>query len=195
MATKQQITETDGIYFITITCYNWLHLFEISNSYSAVYDWFKVLKENHHFITGYVIMPNHLHALIGFSNSGKNINRIIGNGKRFMAYDLVDKLKKQNQEVILSQLAQGVNDSDRKRGKLHEVFKSSFDIKECFTKKFIIQKLNYIHNNPCTGKWNLADCPANYIHSSAGFYGNDVQGIFPVDHIMQLMDIDLSSQV
>ncbi len=29
-------------------------------------------------------MPNHFHALIGFSNSGKNINRIIGNGKRFM---------------------------------------------------------------------------------------------------------------
>jgi REP element-mobilizing transposase RayT len=195
MATKQQITETDGIYFITITCYNWLHLFEISNSYNAVYDWFKVLKDNHHFITGYVIMPNYLHALIGFSNSGKNINCIIGNGKRFMVYDVVDKLEKQNHEIILNQLAQAVNASDRKRGKLHEVFKPSFDIKECFTKKFIIQKLNYIHNNPCTGKWNLADCPANYIHSSAGFYYNGVQGIFPVDNIMQLMDIDLSLKI
>ena len=146
-------------------------------------------------MTGYVIMPNHLHALIGFSNSGKNINRIIGNGKRFMVYDVVDKLEKQNKEIILNQLAQAVNASDRKRGKLHEVFKPSFDIKECFTKKFIIQKLNYIHNNPCTGKWSLADCPADYIHSSAGFYYTGMQGIFPVDNIMQLMDIDLTLRI
>ena len=37
----------------------------------AVYKWFEYLKQNNHFITGYVIMPNHLHALIAFSNSGK----------------------------------------------------------------------------------------------------------------------------
>src|SRR5450432_706644 len=101
MSVKQQITENDGIYFITITCYHWLHLFEITNSYSAVYDWFNNLKISNHYITGYVIMPNHLHALIGFSNSGKNINRITGNGKRFMAYDIIDKLKEQKNEIIL----------------------------------------------------------------------------------------------
>ena len=195
VSVKQQITETDGIYFITITCYNWLHLFEVSKSYSSVYDWFKYLKDNSHYITGYVIMPNHLHALIGFSNSGKNINGIVGNGKRFMAYNIVDKLKKQNNEIILDQLSKAVNASDKKRGKLHEVFKPSFDIKECFTKKFVIQKLNYIHNNPCSGKWNLSDCPENYIYSSAGFYYTGVQGIFPVENIMELMDIDLSEQI
>ena len=107
MSVKQQITETDGIYFITITCYNWLHLFEISNSYSAVYDWFINLKKSHHYITGYVIMPNHLHALIGFSNSARNINRIIGNGKRFMAYDIIDKLEEQRNENIFSSIIKG----------------------------------------------------------------------------------------
>ena len=84
-----------------------------------------------------VIMPNHLHALSSFSNSGKNINRIVGNGKRFMAYDLVEKLNNTNNEIILQQLSDGVNTSDKKRGKLHEVFEPSFDIKECFTEKFI----------------------------------------------------------
>ncbi len=56
-------------------------------------------------------------------------------------------------------MANGVTASER--GKLHEVFESSFDIKECFSKRIIIQKLNYIHFNPCTGKWMLADCPEN----------------------------------
>ncbi len=178
MAVKQQITETDGIYFLTITCYNWLHLFEIAGAYSAVYNWFNVLKKNGNHVAAYVIMPNHLHALIGFANSGKNINGIIGNGKRFMAYDIIDKLKEQKNEIILNQLSLGVNASDKKRGKLHELYEPSFDIKECFTKKFIIQKLNYIHNNPCSGKWNLADSEENYIHSSAGFYSSGIQGFF-----------------
>jgi hypothetical protein len=192
MSVKQQLNETDGIYFVTITCFNWLHLYEITAGYDLVYKWFDSLKANKHYVTGYVIMPNHLHALIGFSNSGKKLDKIIGNGKRFMAYGIVDKLHEQHSEVVLQKLAQGVNISDRKRGKLHEVFESSFDIKECFTKKFITQKLDYIHNNPCTGKWNLADCPENYVHSSAGFYYKDLQGIYPVDNIMDVMQIDLA---
>jgi REP element-mobilizing transposase RayT len=91
MSVKKEIAELFGTYFITITCHNWLHLFDITKSYETVYNWFDYLKKNHHFINGYVIMPNHLHALISFSNSGKKINRIVGNGKRFMAYDLVEK--------------------------------------------------------------------------------------------------------
>lgn len=38
-------------------------------------------------IIGYVIMPNHIHVLIDFIKTHQTINTIIGNGKRFMAYD------------------------------------------------------------------------------------------------------------
>ncbi len=100
MAVKQQISAADGTYFITITCFRWLHLFEISDAYDCVYNWFNVLRKNGHYINGYVIMPNHLHALISFSNTGKNINTIIGNGKRFMAYDIVARLEKANNDDI-----------------------------------------------------------------------------------------------
>ena len=195
MAVKQQISATDGTFFITITCFNWLHLFEISNAYDCVYKWFNVLKKSGHFINGYVIMPNHLHALISFVNTGKNINTIIGNGKRFLAYDIIERLQETNNDIILAKLSNAVKPSDKKRGKLHEVFEDSFDNKECFTKKFILQKLDYIHWNPCSGKWNLAACPEEYVHSSAGFYIKGMQGIFSVDDIMQMMDIDLSKKI
>jgi hypothetical protein len=195
MAVKQQISATDGTYFITITCLNWLDLFEISNAYDSVYKWFNVLRKGGHYINGYVIMPNHLHALISFSNTGKNINTIIGNGKRFMAYDIVERLQETNNEIILAKLSNAVKPSDKKRGKLHEVFEDSFDNKECFTKKFILQKLDYIHWNPCRGKWNLAASPDEYVHSSASFYYKGVQGIFAVDNIIQMMDIDLSKKI
>jgi len=40
--------------------------FKITNGYDAVYSWFDHLKSKGHYITGYVIMPNHLHVLIAF---------------------------------------------------------------------------------------------------------------------------------
>ncbi|MEO6869034.1 MAG: hypothetical protein ABI168_05275, partial [Ginsengibacter sp.] len=76
---------------------------------------------------------------------------------------------------LLYELKKGVSPSDQKRGKLHQVFEPSFDIKECFSEHFIRQKLNYIHYNPCTGKWQLANCPEDYIHSSALFYSTGIQ--------------------
>jgi REP element-mobilizing transposase RayT len=91
LSTKRQIPESEGVYFITITCYKWLPLFELTSGYDIVYNWFDHLKGKGHYITGYVIMPNHLHALIGFTKSDTSINAIIGNGKRFMAYELVER--------------------------------------------------------------------------------------------------------
>ncbi|MBA3674785.1 MAG: transposase [Chitinophagaceae bacterium] len=50
---------------------------------------FNYLKEKGHYIAGYVIMPNHIHALLAFSKTDKKINKIIGNGKRFLAYEII----------------------------------------------------------------------------------------------------------
>lgn len=93
MSVRKQITESFGIYFITFTCARWVPLFEITNRYQAEYNWFDYLKQNEPNIVGYVIMPNHVHVIIAFGNSGKSINRIIANGKNFMAYELVKLLK------------------------------------------------------------------------------------------------------
>ena len=70
---------------------HWLPLFETTISYDTVYKWFD--HPDGHYMIGYVIMPNHLHALIDFGNSRKNINTIVSNGKRFMAYEIVKRLQ------------------------------------------------------------------------------------------------------
>ena len=46
-------------------------------------------------------MANHLHALIAFSNSGKSINKITDNGKRFLAYEIVKRLVQKGNYIIL----------------------------------------------------------------------------------------------
>ena len=192
MSIRKLITENEGVYFITFTCYKWMPLIEKTNSYDMVYKQFNYLQKSGHYIIGYVIMPNHLHVLIAFKNSGKTVNRIIGNMKRFMAYEIVKKLQQNNEKEILDTLTAGVNATDKSRGKLHEVFEPSFDCKECRSNKFIYQKLNYMHNNPCTGKWNLANNATAYKHSSAKFYVTGEQSIFEVKNFMELEDINLT---
>lgn len=192
MTVRRQIPDPFGIYSITFTCARWLHLFSITNSYSSVYKWFDYLKLQRHYINGYVIMPNHVHAVIAFVNTGKSINTIIGNGKRFIAYELVSQLKVQQHFDILATMEQWVNSIDKKRNKKHEVFEPSFDHKECIGTEFIEQKLNYIHMNPCRWNPSLVEHPEDYLHSSAKYYITGEHSIYEVCNYMLLDDMDLT---
>ncbi len=188
MPVRRNIANNDGIYFITFTCTNWIPLFEITHAYDCVYNWFNVLKNDGHFIIGYVIMPNHLHTIISFKNLGKSINSIVSNGKRFIAYDIVKKLGEQKNTNILYQLSKARNASEIKANKKHKVFETSFDWKCCDSDKFVEQKLQYIHSNPCKGKWNLVDSSIDYLHCSAKYYLTGEQGIYEVKNYKAIAD-------
>ena len=181
MSIKTAQHEKEVIYFCTITCNNWMPLFKITEFYDAVYNWFDVMREKNNQINGYVIMPNHLHVLIRVDKESVEINKLVGNGKRFMAYDMIKRLKKLNRNDLLAQLESAVNQEEKNKGKLHNVFEASFDCKPCYTKTFLEQKLDYIHHNPCAGKWNLAKEFTDYKHSSAAFYELDKSAVFAVD--------------
>ena len=85
-------------------------------------------------------MPNHLHATIAFRKTTKGINTIVDDGKRFIGYKIVKRLKKQGRDDLILQSEKAGNSSDKNKGKLHEVWEDSFDWKECNSSKFIIQK-------------------------------------------------------
>ena len=192
MPVKIKIAEPQGTYFITFTCCNWLPLIQLANAYDSVYKWFDFLVKNGHYIIGYVIMPNHVHVLISFKNTDQSINTIVGNGKRFMAYEIVKRLKVNGEVKLLTNLELAVSDKDKLRKKRHEVWKNSFDWKECNSNEFIEQKLNYIHLNPCQRKWNLSNTPEDYKPSSAKFYICGMQGNYPITNYLELADIEFS---
>lgn len=170
MTTKIKIFENDHTYFITFTCYNWLPLFEITSLYEHIYNWFDILIKKHCQIIGYVIMPNHIHILVFISSKSGKIDTLIGNGKRFMAYQIVENLKRKNDFKTLNKLVKGLNINEIKKKKQHQVFEPSFDIKICYTNDFVQQKLDYIHLNPVSKKWKLTNDFREYEHSSAKFY-------------------------
>ena len=74
MPVKRAIPPNNGMFFIIFIGYQWLSLMDTINEYDIIYKWFDHLKSNHHFINGYAIMPNQVHALISFINTAQSIN-------------------------------------------------------------------------------------------------------------------------
>jgi len=170
MTVKRKYTKTDTFYYITFTCFQWISLFEITDLYDFTYEWFEKLVFRKVYLSGYVIMPNHIHILVYTKNSKESINTIIGTGKRFMAYEIVKRLKNLNDIDLLKKMEDAVSVKEKERNKKHQVFEPSFDIKDIYTEKFVRQKLNYMHKNLMSGKWKLVEHYLDYTHSSARFY-------------------------
>ena len=186
MSVRSLKSETGTSYFCTITNCNWLPLFEVTDFYNKIYDWFDFLKKRGDFIIGYVIMPNHLHCIIYLQKNSPIINDVIGEAKRLMSYSIVSKLKKRKEIDLLIKLQFAVSDYEKRKGLIQKVFEDSFDGKECYTYDFIKQKLHYMHFNPV--KKGLCNFPSDYIHSSAKFYETGIDGIYPVTHYLDVYE-------
>lgn len=165
----------------------------ITEGYKFVYSWFDILQAQGHFITGYVIMPNHVHDTIAFRKTTKSINKIIEDGIRFIGYAMGKRLQEQRLNELLHYLQDGVNDSDCQKDKVHEIWEDSFDWKECTSDIFTWQKLDYLHENPCVGKWSLAGNAMEYPHSSARFYLTGIHAAYRVLNFKDIADINLAN--
>jgi len=173
----------NSFYFVTFTCYKWLQLFKEVDAYDTVYKWFDHLFKNNIYVSGYVIMPNHVHVLLYFPQMPKSLNTITSNAKRFMAYEIVKRLEEKQENKLLDLLHSGVKKREAKKGQIHKVFEDSFDAKECHSEEFIFQKLQYIHHNPISKKWNLAGDFTDYEHSSASFYEREIKRYQKIIHV------------
>jgi putative transposase len=126
--------QDNSIYFVTFTCFRWKRLFELSDAWNTAYKWFDSLFSKEIRVTGYVVMPNHIHSLLYFPKMPKSLNTIIGNAKRFMAYDIIAGLEKRKQIALLDGLNGYVKEKEKKKGQRHKVFQDSFDAKKCYNR-------------------------------------------------------------
>ncbi len=161
MEPRKSYTELDKIYFWTATIYKWYHLLEKNENKQIVLDSLKFLS-NKGLITVYafVIMPNHIH-LIWQPNKLNGKESPIGSFLKFTAHKLLTELKSDKKDSRY--LVDIVN-------KKHEIWQRDPLATELISFEVAKQKLNYVHFNPQSGKWNLAKDDISYYFSSARFY-------------------------
>ena len=142
MVIKLKHSNTYSTYFITFTCVEWILLIEwpllmtwIINARPTCHPggvwslkWIPCL---HH-------LPNHLHVILHFHSEGFHLYKIIANGKRFIAYEIVNRLEIVENTTMLDRLKSLVTEREKKKGQLHKIFKGSFDAKAIFTQPFLL---------------------------------------------------------
>jgi putative transposase len=131
--------------FPPFTCFKWISLFEICNFYDLIYHWLQFIRDEEQAdALGFVIMPNHVHLLLQLNSVEINLNTMMSNAKRSMAYELIRRLEEKEQQGLLDKLSQACSFREIAKGQKHKVSEPSFDAKPVYTKPFFPQKLNVI---------------------------------------------------
>jgi len=179
MSTRQKSNiENDNLYFITFTILEWQNIFTEKKYIDLVYKWLDYARERYgNKIYGYVIMPNHIHCIMFLSDKSPKLSILIQNAKRFMAYGTVKFLTEDGRHDLLKIFSEK---ADIANGAKHRIFENRYDSQVVESRKYFLQKLNYIHNNPCAEKWRLAKNPEDYKYSSASNYFLNT-GVYGVD--------------
>lgn len=129
----------------------------------------------------FVIMPNHIHLICQFVEE-YSISDMMRDFKRHTARQIIRQLQAESKTEAL-ELLQRLNRDKRQE---YKVWEDRYDARDVFSPKFLEQKMDYIHNNPCQAHWNLAELPEDYPWSSARFYISGKPSVIPVDDVRDL---------
>ncbi len=166
MTLGKTLPQSAGIYFCTFVCWDHLHLIARTDCYDVIYE--KLLRwvDKGCAVCGYVIMPNHVHLLL-YVPASLSVNDVLANCKRWWAKVIIDRLTAAGDTFMLHRLQRAVDTTHYAKGQLYRVWQPSSDIQFCTSEAMVVQKLNYIHQNPLQEHWRLVEVPQAYAHSSA----------------------------
>jgi len=160
---RYKIYEPTHPHFITLTVLHWIPLFTNPQSVEILFESFKFLqKEDNLKIYSYVILENHLHLLASSDDIAKTIKKF----KSFTAKKLLELLKEKNISTILEQLL--FYKKAHKRETTYQVWQEGMQPKLIQNEKMMLQKMEYIHNNPV--KRGYVDSAEHWKYSSTRDY-------------------------
>lgn len=111
-------------------------------------------------VYAFVIMPNHIH-LIWKTNELNGKETAQGSFLKYTAHAFREVLRKEGKLGLYK-----VDAANKK----HEFWQRDSLAIHLYSREVAFQKLNYIHNNPLAGHWQLAKVPCEYKYSSAKYY-------------------------
>ena len=156
---------THYVQYFTATMHNWIHLLKEDEAKLIIIEALKFRIAKGQVKVGvYVIMPNHIHLIWRIQNAFE-LEDVQRDFLKFTAKEIIARIKKKDGQKKLEKLYVGLSDRQ------FQVWKRDSMSIDLFSEKFVNQKTDYIHNNPCQPHWNLASHPLEYRFSSAKFYG------------------------
>lgn len=152
---------SDKIYFWTATINKWFSLLQSDENKQLIVDSLKYLSDGKYItIYAFVIMPNHIH-IIWKQNKLNGNETPKGSFLKYTAHRLLTYLEVEGKSELYRVA---------RTNKKYEIWQTKSLAIEIFSLEMAKQKLDYIHYNPLSGKWQLAKDDLSYHYSSARFY-------------------------
>jgi len=174
----------DHLYFITASIVGWKPLFSESGFAEIVLNSLAWLRQEKRIsLYAFVLMSTHLHAIL--LPSDRPIGELLQNFGSFTAHKILEKLREENQIDLLNYFHAHRRDSSIE----HSIWQD-IQAKNIYIEKFLLQKMEYIHQNPVANELKLAQDRAAYRYSSACFYDEGRQPVIEIDDIRDLLSLD-----
>ena len=165
------------MYFFTATILNWQHLLQNDTCKQIIVDqWQRMTDEERISVYVFVIMPNHYHVIWSI-HEDHDPEAIQRDFHKWTSNKLLAHIRSEEPDILNNYR---VRHADRE----FQVWKRNPLAIELYSEKVMWQKLDYIHNNPCTARWKLSPFPQAYRFSSARFYLDNYKDWDFLTHIM-----------
>lgn len=158
---------TGEVYFVTDTVVDWVDIFTRPLYKHIVLESLAYCQKNKGLIMyAWVLMSNHLHAIVGSSGENK-VSDIWRDFKKFTSKEIIESIKNEpgesRSEWMLNRFEYaGKNDNKIKN---YKFWQDGNDAQGIYLNDYFEQKLNYIHQNPV--KAELVNRAEDYRYSSA----------------------------
>jgi len=170
---RYKIYEEQYPYFITCNLRFGLPLFSNPSAAAFILENLEFLQDERKVrLVAYVIMENHFHAIF----QGKNLTNKIAQFKSYSARRIID-LFRMNQYTRWLKRLKSVKPSHKSDSEF-QLWEEGFHSKQIVGDQMMIQKINYIHQNPV--KRGYVDAPEHWRYSSARNYTGS-KGLISVD--------------
>ena len=124
----------------------------------------------------FVIMPNHIHIIAHFREEYP-LSDVMRDIKKYTARQIYRQFQAEGYNKVLEMLKR----EGEKLKQEYKIWEDDYDARDVFSVKFLQQKMDYIHHNPCQPHWKLVDKPEQYLWSTAGLYFEGKPCIIPID--------------
>ncbi len=186
MSTKYRIKDQNAAHYLTMTIIGWIDIFTRKTYRDIVIDSLKYCqKEKGLEIYGYVLMSNHLHLMVR-TEDGFSLSDVIRDFKKFTSKQMIIAIQNEpesRREWMLSIF--GLAGRSNSNNKDFQVWKQDNHAVELYSNQFIIEKLDYMHNNPVRA--GIVERPEDYLYSSARNYA-DMAGLLEVIQLTRLVN-------
>ena len=159
MRSRYRVHDPHAAHFVTSTIVEWIPLFASSARCDLLVDTFKFCQQHKGLkIHGWVIMPHHFHAIF----SAPDLSGVVADIRKFAARSILQQLEETHSEWLLKQFR--FLKAGHKQGS-HQVWQEGFHPQAIIGDEMMLQKLDYLHNNPVRS--GLVVSPEHWRYSSA----------------------------